>query len=151
MTSAEVHPPFTAVDERLEGADHVVAVDAEVEGEVVAGAGGHAGVRQPELGSDRGDDGLRAVPTRHREPVRAARDRVADEHLEVVAGLQLDRLDATRARLLREREALRLPAAGARIEEQHRVARGGGARQIHMHGKRATRRRQGHHQARHHQ
>ena len=92
----QVHPPLTAVDERLEGADDIVAVDAEVEREMVAGAGGHARVRQPELGGDRGDDRLRAVPTRHREPVRAALDRAADEHLEVVAGLQLDRLDPPR-------------------------------------------------------
>ena len=75
----EVHPPLTAVDERVESADDVVAVHAEVEGEVVPGAGRHAGVRQPELGGDRGDDGLRAVPTRHREPVRATRDRAADK------------------------------------------------------------------------
>ena len=151
MTSAEVHPPLAAVDERLEGTDDIVAVDAEVEREVVAGAGGHARVRQPELGGDRGDDRLRAVPARHREPVRAALDRAADEHLEIVTRLQLDRLDPPLARLLGEREALRLPAAGARIEEQHRSARRRGARQIHVDGESGTRRRQRHQEPRHHQ
>ena len=42
----EVHPALAAVDERVERADDVVAVDAEVEREVVAGARRNAGVRQ---------------------------------------------------------------------------------------------------------
>ena len=82
----EVDDPLAAVDERVEGADDVVAVDAEVEREVVARAGGHARVGQPVLGGDRGDDRLRAVAAGHREPVGAALDRAADERLEVLAG-----------------------------------------------------------------
>ena len=123
LTSARSTRALAAVDERVEGADDVVAVDAEVEREVVARAGGDAGVRQAALGGDRGDDRLRAVAAGHRERVGAAIDRVADERLEVVARLQLDRLDPARARLVGEREALRLAAARARVEEQHRSAR----------------------------
>jgi hypothetical protein len=54
---------------------------------VVVGAGGHAGIWQPEFGSDRGDNRLGTVTTGHRQPVRAALDRTTYEHLEVVARL----------------------------------------------------------------
>lgn len=135
----EVHPTLTAINERIERTDDVVAVNAEIEREVVAGAGGHAGVGQPALGGDLGNDRLRAVPTSHREPVRATLDRAAYEHLKVIAGLQLDRLDPTFPSLLGELEAFRLPATGARIEEKHRLSRRRGARQIHVDGKGGTR------------
>jgi hypothetical protein len=55
---SQIHAPLAAVDERIERADHVAAVDAEVEREVVARAGRDAGVGQVELGGDRRDDGL---------------------------------------------------------------------------------------------
>ncbi len=67
---------------------------------MVAGAGGHACVWQPDFGGDLGNDRLRAVPASHCEPVRAAVDRAAYQRLEVLAGLQLDRLDATLPSLL---------------------------------------------------
>ena len=148
---AEVDPPLTAVDERVEGTDDVVAVDAEIEREVVAGPGRDAGVRQPELGGDRGDDRLRAVPAGHGQPVRAARDGGADQRLEVVTALELDRLDATLAGLLGQREALRFAAAGLRVVEEHRLPRRRRARQIHVHGEGGTRRSQRHQQPRHDQ
>ena len=40
----EVDPALAAVDERVERADDVVAIDAEVEREVVAGPGRDAGI-----------------------------------------------------------------------------------------------------------
>ena len=89
----EVHPPLPAVDERVERTDDVVAVDAEIEREVVARARRDAGVRQSELGGDGSHDRLRAVSPGHGQRVRTAFDGVADERLEVVAPLQLDRLD----------------------------------------------------------
>jgi hypothetical protein len=46
----EVHPTLTAINERVERTGDVVAVNAEIEREVVAGAGGHACVGQPALG-----------------------------------------------------------------------------------------------------
>ena len=119
----EVHPTLTAINERVQCTDDVVAVNAEIEREVVAGAGRHACVWQPDFGSDLGNDRLRAVPAGHREPVRATLDRATYEHLKVIAGLQLDRLDATLTSLLGELEAFRLPTTGARIEEQHRSPR----------------------------
>ena len=80
----EVDGALAAVDERVERADDVVAVDAEVEREVVARAGGDAGVGQTALGGDRRDDRLRAVAAGHRQPVGAALDGGADERLEVL-------------------------------------------------------------------
>ena len=62
----QVHAALTAVDERVERADDVVAVDAEVEREVVARARRHTRIRQVELRGDRGDDRLRAIAARHR-------------------------------------------------------------------------------------
>ena len=124
----EVHPTLTAINERVQCTDDVVPVNAEIEREVVAGAGGHACVWQPDFGSDFGNDRLRAVPAGHGEPVRAAVDRATYEHLKVFAGLQLDRLDATLTSLLGELEAFRLPATGARIEEEHGLSRHRGAR-----------------------
>ena len=58
VDAAEIDAPFMPVAERVERADDVVAVDAEVEGEVVPGAGGNAHVREIVLGRDRGDRGL---------------------------------------------------------------------------------------------
>ncbi len=147
----QVHGSLAAVHERVEGADDVVAVDAEVEREVVARAGGHARVRQPALGRERRDDRLRAVAAGHRERVGAAIDGPANERLEVVAGLQLDRLDPARACLVGEREALRLPATRARVEEEHRVARRRRARQRHVHADGGAPGRKSHQEPRHDQ
>ena len=54
----QVDPSLAAVDERIEGADDVIAIDAEVEREVVSGSRRHAGVGQVELRGDRGHDRL---------------------------------------------------------------------------------------------
>ena len=109
----EVDGALAAVDERVQRADDVVAVDAEVEREVVARAGRYARVRQAALGGDRRDDRLRAVAAGHRERVGAAIESAADERLEVPGRAELDRLDPTLARLVGEFEALRLAAARA--------------------------------------
>ena len=50
----EVDEPFAAIDERIEGAGDVVAVDAEIEREVVAGAGRDACVGKIMFGGDFG-------------------------------------------------------------------------------------------------
>ena len=99
----EVNDPLAAVDERVQGADDVVAVDAEIEREVVARTGRYARVGQAALGGDRRDDRLRAVAAGHREPVGAAIEGAADEPLEVPGRAELDRLDPALARLVGER------------------------------------------------
>ena len=100
----------------------------------------------PQLGRDRGDDRLRAVPAGHGQPVRAALDGGADQRLEVVTTLQFDGLEATAAGLLGQREALGFAATGLRVVEEHRSLRRRCARQIHMDGEGGPGRSQRHQQ-----
>ena len=142
----QVDAALATVDKCLEGADDVVAVDAEVEGEVIPGPGRDAGVGQVELGRDHRDHRLRAVAAGHRYRIGAVGHRVAHQLLEVGAKRQLDRLDAPLSGLFGELELLRLAAARLRVVEEdgsHRrrcprkwrvegergLCRGGGQRQ----------------------
>ena len=126
---AEVDEMLPAVDERIQGAHHVVAVDAEVQGEMVARTRRDAGVRQPVPGGGVGDDGLRAVPTRRGQPVGPRGDGIGDELLEVVAAAQLDGPDTAPGCLLGQPHLGRLPTTGPRVDEQHRaLGRRGGRR-----------------------
>ena len=118
LTSARSTRLSATADEGVERADDIVAVDPEVEGEVVAGPGRDAGVGQAQLGGDHRDDGLRAVAAGHRQGVGSIGDRAAHELLEVGAELQFDRLDATRARLVGQVELLGLPPARLRVVEE---------------------------------
>ena len=68
-----VDPALDAVGERVERADQIAAVDAEVEREVVAGAGGNADEGKPVRESGCGDDGERPVAAGDAERVRAVR------------------------------------------------------------------------------
>ena len=120
---AEIDAMLATVDERVQRPDHVIAVDAEVEREVVPGTGRDAGVGQSGLGGDGRHDRLRAVATCHRQPIGAVRDGGPHQHFEVVARLQLDRLDTAGPSLGRQREPLGLPAARPRIHEQDGLAR----------------------------
>ncbi len=70
-----VDPALDAVGERVERADQIVAIDAEVEREVVAGAGGNADERKPVRECGCRDDGERAVAAGDAERVGAARRR----------------------------------------------------------------------------
>ena len=63
------------------------------------------------LRGDRGDDRLGAIPAGHANRVRAVVDRAFDERHEVLAEVQLDRLDAASAGLTRDVEALGLAPA----------------------------------------
>ena len=68
----QVHAALAALGKRVERADDVVAVDPEIESEVVAGAGGNAGVGQVQLGGD----AMRLSPeTRRHRPSPARRRR----------------------------------------------------------------------------
>ena len=72
-----VDPALDPVGERVERADQIAAVDAEVEREVVAGAGGNADERKPVRERGCCDDGERPVAAGDAERVRAARNGVA--------------------------------------------------------------------------
>ena len=75
-------------------------IDAEVEREVIAGAGGNADERKSVRECGCRDDGERAVSPGDAERVRAAFDGVPHERCEVVARVQDDHVDSTLARLL---------------------------------------------------
>ena len=99
---AQVYITLAPVDEGIEGADHIFAIDAEVEGEVVAGPGRDAGVRQVVLGGDRRHQRLRAVAAGHRQPVGAPPHRGPHQLLELIPLAQLDHLQTSLPRRLRE-------------------------------------------------
>ena len=68
----------------------------------------------------------RSPASRRRRPSRARRRRRRRRRVRAPRGhrrAQLDRLDPAGASLLGELEALRLPATGAGVEEQHRLSR----------------------------
>ena len=114
-----VDPALDAVGERVERADQIVAIEAEVEREVVAGAGGNADERKPVRECGCCDDGERPVAAGDAERVRAARHGVIDQRCEVVVRAQDDHVDAALARPLGEAGARRLAAAGPRVDEEH--------------------------------
>ena len=114
-----VDPALDAVGERVERADQIAAVDADVEREVVAGAGGNADERKAVRESGCGHDGERPVAAGDAERVRAARHGVVDERCEVVVRAQDDHVDAALARPLGEAGARRLAATGPRVDEEH--------------------------------
>ena len=118
-----VDPALDPVGERVERADQIVPIDAEVEREVVAGAGGDADEGKPVREGGCSDDGERSVAAGDAERVRAARHRLVDQRCEVVVRAQDDHLDAALARPLGEAGARRLAATGLRVDEQHGLPR----------------------------
>ena len=92
LTNARSMRRSTVLGERVERPDDVVAVEPEVEREVVARPGGHADVRQIVLHRDLRDERLRAVAARHADHIGRASG-LAGERSQVVAALEEDRLD----------------------------------------------------------
>ena len=123
VDAREIDAPLDAVGERVERAHDVVAVEAEVEREVVARSRRDADVGDVAPGGDRRHERLRAVAAGHPDDLRAARDRALGELEQVIAALQDDRLDAPLAGLGGEVEALGLAAAGLQVDDQHRRVR----------------------------
>ena len=98
----------------------VAAIDAEVEREVVAGAGGNADERKPVCERGCRDDGERSVAAGDAERVRAARHGLVGQRSQGrLVRLHDDHLDSALARPLGETGALGLAAAGLRVDEQH--------------------------------
>jgi hypothetical protein len=124
---ADIDGAFERVGERVERADEIVQRDAEIAGEVVTRPGRDADEGQSVRQRGRRDDRQRSVSARHPERVGAAGCRSLGELLEVVAGGQDHRLDATFTCRLVEARVAGLAAAGQRIDEQHRPLRGPGA------------------------
>ena len=120
----EVEPSLHRVAIRVERPDDVVAVEPEIEREVVPCAGGDDHHRQPELSGDAADHGLRAVTARHAEHVDAARGHVAHALEPVLIRLEHDRFDPAAAAFVDKVEPLRLTAARLEVHEQHAALRG---------------------------
>ena len=119
----EVDAALATRHQRVQRAHHVVTVDAEVQGEVVACPRRDAGERQVVLGRDLGHQRLRAVASGRRQGVRSALHRRLDQLHQVLAWAQLDRFDAAGARLIGQVRAQRLATAGTGVPHDDRVAR----------------------------
>ena len=130
----EIHHTLAPLRKRVQSADDVIAVDTEIESEMVTRAGRHAHIRKSAFGGDRGDDRLRPIPARHAHGVGAVGDCVAHQRREVVAEMQLDRLHPASASLARDLKALCLPAARFRVIEQHGPLRRSRNRQLRVDG-----------------
>ena len=120
-----VDPSLDRVAERVDAVARVIAVDAEVEREVVPRTGRDADERHAALDGDRRDEGLGAVATRHPEAVRAPRDGVAGELLEIESVIEHHRLDTELVGQRDQTELVDLPTTRPRIADQHRVRRAG--------------------------
>jgi hypothetical protein len=116
---SEVDPSLHRVAIGIHRGPGVVAVEAEIEGEVVAGARRDAHEREAVLDSNRGHQRLRAVATGHAEAIGSAGDGIASELLEVEPPGQHHRLDAKLGREVEETEPLDLASPRPGITQQH--------------------------------
>ena len=105
FTSADVDPALDSGGERVERADRIVGIEAEVEREVVARARRNADEREVVLDGGRGDHAERPVAAGSAEHIRAARDCVRDEPGQVVLRAQDDHVQAVLAGPLGETRA----------------------------------------------
>ena len=112
--AADVDAPFLAL-EALERRERVVAVEAEVAGEVVARAERDDDERQVALDGDRGHARDRAVTARRAEHVRVGR---ACQLGDVVVLAEHSRLDPARLRRGGELVGRRALGPGARVDQQ---------------------------------
>ncbi len=119
----QVDPAFHAVEKGVEGPDHVLPIQPQVEGEVVAGAGRYADVRNVPLGRQRSHQRLGAVPSRHSYDVCASVEDVEGQTGQVVSGPQHDGLDPPGQTLVDQVESLRLPSPRPGIHYEDGVGR----------------------------
>jgi hypothetical protein len=114
--AADVDPPLLAVDERVEGADRIVPVQAEVAREVVPGPEGDADERKVALDRNGGDRRQRAVAPGHAERIRLR----TPGHLGRILTVRLHdvRLYAAAARLLDQVIRARVVVTRARVDQQ---------------------------------
>ena len=97
----------------------VLAVEAEILGEVVSSTRRDADERKAVLDGNRGHQRLRAVATSHAEAVGSSGDSVASELLEVEPLGQRHRLDPKLGSEIEETELLDLASARPWVAQQH--------------------------------
>ena len=124
LTSARSTTTSTPSRNAVEGAGDILPVDAQVQREVVPGAGRDDHERDAVPAGDRGDQGLRTVPAGHADQVGSAGDGLLGQGEEIVAGQQHDRFDAQPEAAVGQTEPLGLAAAGLRVHQQHGMSRG---------------------------
>ena len=113
------------VGERVEGADRVVRVDAEVEREVVARARRNAHEREVVRVCRRGHDRERSVAAGHAEGIRAARDGLIDESRQSLIGARtVTSIPRSRARSAR---AVRTAVPSPDFGLTNKLGRSGGS------------------------
>ena len=120
---AQVDAQVDAVGQRVEARRRVLAVQAQVEGEVVAGARGDHQEGNVMLGGDAGHERLSAVAARDAEQVGAARDRLPRHlrHVDLLRAAHHEHLRPESLRLPAQVELPHLPAAGPRIHDHERM------------------------------
>ena len=104
----------------VEGGGGVVAVEPDVEGEVVAGAGGHAHEGQVVGQGHRRHHPERAVAAGHAQGVGAVGDRRLGQGRQVVVGTQHHRLHAQRLAPLGQAGPLGRTTAAVRVDQEDR-------------------------------
>jgi uncharacterized membrane protein len=119
FTLTDVDQALDAVGERLERADEIVPVYAEVEREVVPRPGRNADERQAVCVRGRRDGRQRPVAARDAECIRAVRHRLANERCQAQTRPQDGHADPAFARTLGKGSARSLAAPGRRVHEQH--------------------------------
>ncbi|MDL4814027.1 hypothetical protein QP089_07100 [Actinomadura sp. OS1-43] len=120
--AAEVDAEVDAVGERVQAGGGVVPVEAEIQGEVVAGAGRDDEERHVMAGRDRGDQGLGTVAARHPEQIGAGDHRALGQLRDVLrpSGIEHDDLGPELTRLLHQPEPFDLASARPRIHDEER-------------------------------
>jgi len=120
---SEVDPQLDAVGQRAQARHRILAVQAQVKGEVVAGARGDHQEGEAVFGGDAGHQRLGAVAARDAEQVSAVGDRLPGDrdHVDMTGTLHQEDLRPARLRLALQIEFADFPAAGSRVHDQERA------------------------------
>ena len=84
----EIHRPFDRLAEGLKHADNIVPIDAEIQRQMVPGAGGHDDHRDAAYRHDIGDERLGSVTTGHADHIGAGLNRLVGQIAQIVTRLQ---------------------------------------------------------------
>ena len=115
----EIHPALHGLTERIHRSDDVVAIEPEVQREMVPRAGGDDHHGDAVSSGDARHQRLRAISAGHADHVGASLDGSLRELEQIVPGTQDHRLDPPLPAFILQVEALGLPAPGLQVHDQH--------------------------------
>jgi len=120
---SQVDTQLDTIGEGAQARRRVLAVQPQVEGEVVTGARGDYHERNAVLGSDPRYKGLGAVAARDAEQISACCDRLPRYlgHVDPLRAAHQEHVSAQSLRPPRQVELADLPAAGPRVHDQERM------------------------------